>query len=101
MDKYRRDDDVNDDLGVYNQQDDFQGISSRPVRNTYERGRVETDGLFQDRVAHAQNELTEKEIELMILIMTKGLSIRAAAKEMGISQQMASKYWKRIKEKLA
>lgn len=99
MDKYVRNDDANDDLGVYNHKDDFQSISKRPVRNTYVRGHSNTDGEFKDRMDTAKAKLSLQEQKMMDLIL-EGVSIREAGKKLGISQQMASKYWQRIKQKL-
>lgn len=99
MDKYRREDDTNDDLGVYNQDDSFDATSSRPMLNSYVVGKAYTDGDFKDRMQTAQSKLSPQEQVLMRFIIL-GLSIRKASKKMNISQQMASKYWKRIREKL-
>lgn len=100
MDKYRRNDDINDDLEVYNHKDvDLPPISSRSHKNTYIQGESDTDGEFEDRLNQAQAKLSPQECVLMNLIL-KGLSIRKASKQMKISQPMAYKYWNRIKEKL-
>lgn len=102
MDKYRRNDDSNDDLDVYNQEN-YEGMSIKksynykPILNV--QGSTEADEECKDRVKEAMSKLSPQESKLMNLILS-GKSIRKSSKLMGISQQMAQKYWERIKTKL-
>ncbi len=105
LDKYRREDDVNDDLEVYNQNESFDGLTihsghgvNQPLRV---KGTTAVNNEFEDRLDASKLKLSVRETELFELIMTGQVkSVRKAAKIMKISQQMASKYWSRIRAKL-
>lgn len=108
MDKYRRNDDTNDDLGVYNQDEpiyehltvvDNKGRAS-PHQRLRVFGRTEEETELLARVEKHKQGLSLRERELLSFVITKGFSLSAAARRMGISQPMASKYWKQIKEKM-
>ncbi len=101
MDKYRREDDPNDDLGAYNQNEDLPVVSDRPNKRTYSIGVSADDGEFNDRLIRAKDRLTNQENKVFDLLTKRFLSISEVAVELEISQQMVSKYWKRIREKLA
>lgn len=103
MDKYRRDDDMNDDLGAYTHEEDYSNLSivKSDRSNLRVFGRRKVEGEFLDRLNKAKARLSAKERELMELIMNEGITISEASKRLGITQQVASKYWQRIKAKLA
>lgn len=100
MDKYRRNDDPNDDLEVYIQEDMHVIQSKTPNQNIREVGRNADSSI--DCISNynqAMLKLSKREKELWTRIQ-KGQSIRQAARLMGIRQQVAQTYWNRIKEKI-
>lgn len=99
MDKTMRDDDTNDDLGVY-RQETYQNLtfSKQQHQTTHTKGGKKEEG--EVRYGKALEKLSQQEKDLLQHIL-KGQSIRHAAKLMGIKQQTAQTYWVRIKEKMA
>lgn len=108
MDKYRRDDDMNDDLGAYNDQEDISGLSivdqsgrGSPHQQTKVYGKTPEERELMKRVRKAAQKLSDKEALVMGLVVHKGLSISQAARRLGISQPRAQKCWDNIRRKLS
>jgi len=100
MDKYRRNDDMNDELGVYNQEN-YEGLTKLDNQGSpQQKLNVIGSRAKSNAVIVKTALLSPKEKQLLKYIVEKGYSIRHSAKLMKISQQMASKYWKQIKEKM-
>jgi len=105
MDKYRRNDDTNDDSGSYRGEtpDDLSIISgeSTPHQQTKVHGPYSTaDKEWKTRYTSAMRKLSPKQKALAKLVMS-GYSINSAAERMNIRQQTAQEYWDIIREKLS
>ena len=105
MDKYRRNDDTNDDLGSGRGEtvDDLSIISgeSTPHQQTKVHGpHSPADKEFNKRFGNYMRKLSPKQKALAKLVMS-GYSIRGAAERMSISHQTAQEYWDIIREKLS
>ena len=108
MDKNRRTDDANDDLGVYSQNEAWSpgdnGIDTvfkSHTPNQYVReGHLDTAGReCVDSLKINLRKLTRQERALWDRVK-RGQSLRRAARLMNIAQPTAQKLWNNIREKL-
>ena len=100
MDKYIRNDDVNDDNGVY-RGEKYPGLSLIHSKGTGEQPlHVIGSEAKSKELKKKEKVLSAQEKRLVRYVVEKGYSLRHAAKLMKIAQQTAHEYWKNIKEKM-
>lgn len=104
MSKYVRNDDKNDDNEVYNQET-YPGMTIFHRKSPHQElrvfGKTEEEKDVLKKVTKAKQKLSKQEVILLALVCEKGYNLSKASRVMGISQPMASKYWSRIRAKLA
>jgi len=103
-DKYRREDDMNDDLGVY-RGEDWASLTVVNSKGTGEQlikviGKTKPELLLLERLNKATGKLSKREKEVLELVCYKGYSIRKAAKRLKIAQQTAQEYWNNVRKKM-
>lgn len=58
------------------------------------------DRAFDAKIKLKSNTLSPQEKKVLDFVCNFGYTLSATARRMGITQQMVSKYWKRIQEKM-